>query len=343
MYQEVAKDIFLVKIPLPNSPLKFLNSYFLRSNRKDDKNLIIDGGFNHPVCIEAFERAMEDLGFTFENTDFLATHLHGDHFAMLSSIERDIRLFLGKLDVEYLKAKAEQHVADGLQKSDEVLFTSTMFGMPQEYVDIVLQAQFMQGRNLQMKNLHPVEEGDVFDVGDYRLEAIVFRGHTPGHIALYEKEKKILICGDHILGKISPNITFWDSELDSLGNYLESLALAKQLDVEKILCGHRSNHFNMYERIEEIFEHHTMRLGEAVDILRTEGKKMTAFEIASKMTWKTAEDMWSKYSQEQHWFATGEAMAHLEYLFKRDKIKKYIDGATYYYAIENTINNTGGE
>lgn len=343
MYQEVAENIFLVKIPLPNSPLKFLNSYFIRSNQPNSKNMVIDSGFNHPVCRQAFDDAMKDLGFTYENTDFVATHLHGDHFAMFSAMENDISLYLGKLDLDYLEGRIEENFVQGMEKSDEIFSTTALFGMPEEYADIVMQAQFMQNRNWQIKNFKAIEEKDEFVVGEYCFEAILFKGHTPGHISLYDREKKILICGDHILGRISPNITFWDSEIDSLGNYLESLALAKQLDVEKILCGHRSNDFDMYERIEEIFDHHSRRLGEVVDILTEEDRKMTAFEVASKMTWKTNVDMWSKYSKEQHWFATGEALAHLEYLFKRDKIKKYIDEGTYYYTANDATINKRGE
>lgn len=343
MYQEVAENIFLVKIPLPNSPLKFLNSYFIRSNHPDSKNMVIDGGFNHPDCKEAFEKAMDALDFAYENTNFVATHLHGDHFAMFSAMDKEITLFLGRLDLEYLEKKVEKNSAQEVDRSEEISATSALFGMPEEYAEVVMRAQFMQNRNWQTEHIRAIEAGDKFVVGQYSFEAILFKGHTPGHIALYENDKKILICGDHILGKISPNITYWESELDSLGNYLESLFFAKQLHVEKLLCGHRSNEFDMYQRIEEIFDHHTQRLGEVVDILTAESRKMTAFEVASKMTWKVAEDMWSKYSKEQHWFATGEALAHLEYLFKRDKIKKYIDGGTYYYTANETTIDTGGE
>jgi hypothetical protein len=51
------------------------------------------------------------------------------------------------------------------------------------------------------------------------------------------------------------------------------------------------------------------------------------------MTWSVKEDMWNKYSTEQQWFATGEALAHLEYLYKREKIKKHYMNDTFYYSI----------
>jgi hydroxyacylglutathione hydrolase len=47
-------------------------------------------------------------------------------------------------------------------------------------------------------SMEPVWEGDIIDVGTYSLEVILIPGHTPGSIALLEKEKRFLIGGDSI-------------------------------------------------------------------------------------------------------------------------------------------------
>ena len=44
----------------------------------------------------------------------------------------------------------------------------------------------------------PVQEGDVFSVGEYRLEVIWIPGHTPGSIALLDRKHKFLISGDTV-------------------------------------------------------------------------------------------------------------------------------------------------
>lgn len=46
--------------------------------------------------------------------------------------------------------------------------------------------------------MEPIWEGDVIDLGNYRFEVILIPGHTPGSIALLEKEKRFLIGGDSI-------------------------------------------------------------------------------------------------------------------------------------------------
>ena len=47
MVEQIAKDIYRIEVPLPNNPLRSLNSYFLRGEERD---LLIDTGFRRPVC-----------------------------------------------------------------------------------------------------------------------------------------------------------------------------------------------------------------------------------------------------------------------------------------------------
>jgi len=331
MYQEVLEDIFLVRIPLPNSPLKSLNSYFIKAD-DGGKNLIVDSGFNNEICKAVFLKAMSDLKFTCHNTNFYATHLHGDHFALMQAMQDDINLYLGALDAQYLQKREQSRKNEDAFGHRDLTAATKILGMPNEYADILFKAEFMKNRK-RKNGFMKLNEGDVFKVGKYNFEVILFAGHSPGQTGLYEKNKKILICGDHILGTISPNITFWDTDFDSLGSYISSLQKAKSLEIKHLLCGHRSNEFDVYERIDEIIVHHDMRLKEVVDILKKQAEPMTAFEIAAQMKWSIRQDVWKKYSKEQQWFASGEALAHMEHLYKREKIKKQISDDIFYYYV----------
>ena len=64
------------------------------------------------------------------------------------------------------------------------------------------------------------QEGDVLHYGGYSLQAVETPGHTPGHMCLYDAEKKLLFCGDHILGTITPNICIELSTENPLQDYL---------------------------------------------------------------------------------------------------------------------------
>ncbi len=44
----------------------------------------------------------------------------------------------------------------------------------------------------------PVWEDDVIDIGTYRFEVVLISGHTPGSIALLERDKRFIITGDTV-------------------------------------------------------------------------------------------------------------------------------------------------
>ncbi len=65
----------------------------------------------------------------------------------------------------------------------------------------------------------PVQEGDVLDLGGRCLEIIHLPGHTPGSIALLDRENRVLISGDPIQdGRI-----FMFGPFRNMPNYIRSL------------------------------------------------------------------------------------------------------------------------
>lgn len=62
---------------------------------------------------------------------------------------------------------------------------------------------YYKSNNEKIVSMMSVWEGDIIDLGRYSFEVILIPGHTPGSIALLEKEKRFLIGGDSIqLGSI---------------------------------------------------------------------------------------------------------------------------------------------
>ena len=55
---EIAPGIFLIKVPLPENPLKQLNSYLILD---EDRPALVDVGFNRIECEQVLRRALDDL------------------------------------------------------------------------------------------------------------------------------------------------------------------------------------------------------------------------------------------------------------------------------------------
>lgn len=310
MIDQVRRNIFRMEIPLPNNPLKAVNSYVVKGPKRA---LIIDTGMNRSACKEAMRSGLDELGIDLNKTDFFITHIHADHLGLVSELVRPAStIYFGRPDADIRKIKNRKKKVSGLYVSN---------GFPEEDAKNAIKNhpgyKYNAGNDLRF---HLIEEGTIIEIGGYRFFCIKTPGHTPGHTCLYEPDEKILFSGDHLLDTITPNITLMDYSYDSLSIYLKSLKKLFYFDISVVLPGHRSIFRNHRRRIVELQEHHERRAKEIIAILS--GGDKDAYYIASKLTWDIEYKKWDQFPLMQKWFATGEAMAHLKYLENERKVKR---------------------
>ena len=324
MLTKIADNIYKKVVPLPNNPLREINAYIITGEKPGDKSLLIDTGFNRPECEEALQSAFDELKIS--KVDVFITHLHSDHCGLVPKFaKKDSIIYSGETDGELMNFEAGNLYWAIL---DDMFLK---FGFP--------KAEF--GRNT---DIHPgrkyvhdskidftyVNEGDVLEYGGYKLKAILTPGHTPGHMCLYDEDRKIFFCGDHILGTITPNITIELGADNPLKSYLDSLAKVEKLGVDLLLTAHGTPVVDMYARINELYRHHEDRLAEAEYILGDEWK--TPYEVARDMTWEIDCRNWDEFPAPQKWFATGEAISHLQYMYYSGRIlRDEIDDIYHYH------------
>lgn len=326
--KEVYKDIYQATFPLTGNPLKSINIFTIKSG---DYALIIDTGFNNPENRANMEELFERLNLNPLKTKLFLTHLHSDHVGLAKWLSDK-----GVGDI-YISEKDGKMVENGIKKEDF------------QWQNIIKNAHF-QGlgpENLKIED-HPgyknrpreafphtkIKPGWEISIGDYNFVAIDEEGHTPGMLGLYEKEHKILFCGDHILGKITPNITYWGDEFgDSLGIYLKNLKKIKDLDIKHLYSSHRFLVEDVNARIDELLDHHDRRLKDVLDIINKLEKANTT-EITQQMQWDIKAKDWSSFPASQKWFAVAEAAAHLKHLVIQGRIKEEIVDGVGYYSIK---------
>jgi glyoxylase-like metal-dependent hydrolase (beta-lactamase superfamily II) len=322
MLEQKYHQIFVLKLPLYNSPLQDINCYIIRGEKR---SLLIDTGYFHPKAEKIIREALEELSIRPEELDILATHFHPDHVGQMEALaSKTSFLFLGAKDIEMMEMLTSKAYRDKMYDAAiELGFNRS---------DMLIASESKLFDNLifpDTKKLCGLSEGDIIDVGQYQLECIETPGHSPGHICLYEKEHKMIFSGDHILFDISPSIESRSVEDNGLEDYINSLEKIKQLDITRTFCGHRTCGGNPYGRIEEIIRHHMERLDEVKTILLENGP-LSAYETASLMNWNIQAE-WNHFPLEQKWFAVGEAAAHLVYLLNKGKIGSAIrDGVRKY-------------
>ncbi len=307
---QVYPDVFQTQIPLLGNPLKELNCFIVKG---ENRSLVIDTGFNQPEGRKILLDSLQELGCPLEQTDVFITHLHSDHAGLTGAIKNDKnKAYASAYDADAInrpfrdKAKGDAPLA--MRMSDEMGFPKN----PGERLETTAHPG-IQNRCEREIDFTIVKEGDKLDCGDFHFEVIDIAGHTPGQVGLYDREKKVMFCGDHILGKITPNITFWSYDLDSLGQYLQNLKKVQNMEIEHLFSAHRFLVDDHRARIEALLAHHDRRLNEVRGIISR--APSSPYDTAAQMTWDFAGGVFVNFPVAQKWFAAGEAFSHLEHFF----------------------------
>lgn len=325
MLEQIMPNLYRITVALPGNPLRSLNSYVFLG---EDRNLLVDTGFNRPECLEALQQGIAELGLDMERTDIFLTHLHADHTGLVCRVVRPGRtIYMSAADKELLNMTVQNPAV--FWKTAENIFAAE--GFPEE----VLQQnrEFNPARNFVADAIFPGVElagGEMIEVGSWKLECILTPGHTPGHICLYDREHKLMVTGDHVLFDITPNITVWAVMPDSLKHYLESLARMEDYEVERTLTGHRENNGDFKTRLCQLQSHHQERLGEVRQIIRS-NPGINGYQVAARMTWSIRANSWEDFPPAQKWFAVGEAVAHLNYLVDHHEILRTAAEGVHHY------------
>ena len=330
MIEEISKNFYRCVIPLPQNPLKYLNSYMIKGK---DKNLIIDTGFNRKESREAFFNHLETLRIDPANSEVIITHLHADHSGLVGELYRlGARIFFSALEGEIVKMETTERC----WKSYYVLMRQYGF---QESEDFFENNPGKAYRSLGDFEFVVLRENDIVSIDDYHFQVITVPGHTPEMINLYEPEQRLYIAADHVLNIITPHISFRGFQFPVfLKQYLNSLKKIYNYNISLMLPAHRTLIFDHRKRIDELFKHHEVRLQEIERILSENQTKMTVQEVAAQMRWRIDAKKWSDYPDAQKWFAATEAMAHLDYLANLNRIKMdIIDGVFYFSSLNNNL------
>lgn len=158
-------------------------------------------------------------------------------------------------------------------------------------------------------SVHRMIDDDVIAIGSRDWRVIVGRGHSPEHASLYCPALNVLISGDQVLPRISPNVSVWpqEPEADPLALFMASLRRICDIVPPDalVLPSHGRPFTGLHGRIAELLEHHDDRLSDTLEACT--GTAHSAVELVPVLFRRQLDD-------HQMFFAVGEALAHLHAL-----------------------------
>lgn len=189
------------------------NIYFYT---KDGHTIMIDAGYNYDRLAEK----MQWLGINSKDIkEILVTHQDTDHVGAIEQgsdeLFRDATIYIGKIENEYLEGRKHRKVFWGLTT------------LPQVIID-------------NPKIL--IEDGQIFYIGNIKIEAFLVPGHTWGHL-VYLVDDCYLFTGDTLWLGADGGYAFLNTLAEDRKLQCQSLQRLKEILVKrnlqlKIITGH---------------------------------------------------------------------------------------------------------
>jgi glyoxylase-like metal-dependent hydrolase (beta-lactamase superfamily II) len=252
-------------------------------------------------------------------TRVVATHYHPDHMGLAGWLCAETGAELWTSRTEWLMARLY-----ALDTSEEWVAAGRRFDRRAGLDDQLIEQRAARGNLYRLRVAPPppsfrrVRQGDRLRLAESAWRVIVGRGHAPEMLCLFNPEHNVLIAGDQVLPRISPNVSVWPSEpeADPLADFLCSLASFKELPEDcLVLPSHGLPFRGLHERIDQLIGHHHERLERALEACAT---PLTLAEVMPRL-FDRALDV------HQLQFALGESLAHLNYLVAQGRLERQLD------------------
>lgn len=305
--------VTVVKIDLPFR-LNHVNCFLAEG---EEGWTVIDAGLHRPETKSHWQEVL--AGKDVKN--IYVTHYHPDHFGYSGQLQKETGA-----RVSMLQSEAETALRAWEKPSlDALMGHYAICNVPEkEAIEMADNtAEFVPFVTPYPTINHHFQIGEKVKIGRLEYEVMLAPGHSDGMVAFYNAEESVLFSADHILPRITPNISYWfHGDSNPLRTYLQSLEQYEQLNIGYVIPSHGLPFENGSKRMNEIRAHHNERLDALLTIIKS---KHSIFEACMALFDFTL-------TIHELRFALGETAAHLEYLVSKGECrKKIVDGKWLYF------------
>lgn len=335
---EILPGLHQLQTPMENSPLKYVLTYVLEGL---DGILLFDTGYGTPQAWDGLTRELKGIGYAPSDIQrVLISHGHPDHAGMVGWVrQQSPGVEVGMIAREW-RWMSERHRQEEMSGEDGVTAWDRILDdwmvlqglsrreVEQGRLDHRAEAPDTRGlSNVPVTQIPMVdrpelllEDGDEIRFGGWSLQAVWTPGHTPGHLCLYEHNHRVMFTGDHVLPRITPNVSLHAGQegTSPLADFRASLEKAAAFEVDITLPAHLHTIPDLRARCNELLDHHAQRLNEVEAAVR--GRPRTARDVAASVHWNAGP--FDEFPLRTKRSAVGETLAHLQVLMDEGRVRR---------------------
>jgi glyoxylase-like metal-dependent hydrolase (beta-lactamase superfamily II) len=226
--ERVLPGVWRLRQPIDLPGVPHVNAWALKAQ---DGLVLVDSGMHEPGSMAHFERAFDQIGHRIEDVRLIVlTHAHPDHSGQAP-------LLAERAGCEvWLHPAWVMHAKSDLDRTIEVALQS---GVPKEPLRRWAERRRSKGTGQAdgLRADRDLVDGVVVETDVGAWTAVETPGHAPSHVCLHQPDRRLLITGDHLLGRVSPYFDVGYTP-DPVGEFLQSLDKVDALDTRLALAGH---------------------------------------------------------------------------------------------------------
>ena len=324
---EVADGVLWMRLAMPIA-LNHINVYAVRDG---EGWALVDTGLDLSGTRDEWEQLLAGPLGSRPVTRVICTHMHPDHIGLAGWLCERFAAPLVMTRLEYVTAR--MLLADTGQAAPE---EGAVFYRAAGWDDAQVQSyrtgygQFGRVVSPMPAGFVRMRENDRMSIGGHDWRVVIGEGHSPEHACLWRESDGVVLGGDQILPKISSNVSVWPTEPDAdpLGDWLDSLERMKGVFPADVLVlpSHGEPFRGVQVRLDALIRGHLAALKRLERTLR---KPARAVDVFSALFARPVGDG-------VRGMATGESLAHLNYLLRRGRASRSrdADGVDWWTAIK---------
>jgi glyoxylase-like metal-dependent hydrolase (beta-lactamase superfamily II) len=303
--QATTAGVHRIAIPTPFAVGR-VNVYLI----EDRPLTLVDAGPNSGTSFHELQSGLAGLGHRLEDIELvILTHQHIDHLGLVSLVAAHSGAEVAAIDaaVPFVENFSEEAQAD----DDFAREVMLRHGIPQDVVAALQSvSQAFRAWGARVDVTRPLRDGEALALRDRTLHVHHRPGHSPTDTVFHDRERRMLIAGDHLLGHISSNPLITrprdgsPERPQALVHYLDSLAATREMDVDLVLPGHGDPITAHRELIDERLALHRRRADKIRHLI--EERPRSAYELAQAL--------WGNVAVTQAYLTLSEVLGHLDLL-----------------------------
>jgi glyoxylase-like metal-dependent hydrolase (beta-lactamase superfamily II) len=285
---------------------------------EDDPLTLVDAGPNSGTSLDELDQQLRGLGRSIPDIErVVITHQHIDHIGLVRIVAERSGAEVVALDrlVPFVEGYSAEAAADDAYATEVML----RHGIPEDVAQALASVSLAfraWGSRADVSKV--VADGDKLAFANRALEVHFRPGHSPTDTIFLDRERGILIGGDHLIAHISSNpLISRPPGRQALIEYMDSLGRTREMEIDTVLPGHGDPIDDHAELIDDRLKLHRKRADKIHRLIAE--RPRSAYEVAQAM--------WGNIAVTQAFLTLSEVLGHTDVLVRDGRVAADEDDA----------------